>query len=502
MTGQNDPTAIESLEPAPVWRFFAGIAATPRPSKHEEQIRAHMRKTAEELKLKVREDSSGNILIEAPASPGCETAPIIVLQGHLDMVPEKNADTKHDFERDPIRPLIAEDPQAKRRVVRADGTTLGADNGIGVAMALAAATEPDVKHGPLEILCTVDEEAGMTGAKALKHDFFRGKILINLDSEEDNAIYIGCAGGCDTTLTWNLKLQPCTGDCEAARVIVNGLRGGHSGGDIHENRGNANKILTRTLLRAPAGLRVVEINGGSKRNVIPREAHALVCGPRGVLATLGTAGPQVRAEVLAESDETNLQIKIENVAADQTPLAPSAEDTRRLLTALAALPHGVLGMHPKMPGLVQTSNNTAAISSERSADGKTLKVVVSMLARSSSQSLLHVTRDQIEAVGRLAGAAVESGNEYPGWEPNPDSPTLATCRRIYEQLFGQQAHVAAIHAGLECGIINERMGGGLDTVSFGPTITGAHSPDEQVYVDSVAKSWKFLKAVLAELAKG
>jgi dipeptidase D len=498
MTKKTGATRFESLEPEAIWRFFASIAAQPRPSKHEEQIRAHVRKTAEQHGLKAREDSRGNVLIEAPASPGCENAPIVVLQGHLDMVPEKDSGTAHDFEKDPIRPLLDHDPKTNKPIVRADGTTLGADNGIGVAMALAAATEPDVEHGPLEILCTVDEEAGMTGAKALSRDFLKSRTLINLDSEEDDAIYIGCAGGCDTTLTWNFRLHPVSGQ-DVVRVIVNGLRGGHSGGDIHENRGNANKVLARTLLRVSARLRIAEINGGSKRNVIPREASALVCGPREILADLGTAAPQVRAEVLAESDESGLQIKIETVPADRAPTALTPEDTHRLLSALAALPHGVLGMHPKMPGLVQTSNNTAIITSERSDN--TLKVQVCTLERSSAQSLLHVTRDQIEAIGRLAGATVESGNEYPGWEPNPDSPLVGLCRGVYKDLFGEEPRVAAIHAGVECGIINQRMGGNLDAVSIGPTITGAHTPEERVYVDSVVKSWKFLKAILAELAK-
>lgn len=498
MTEQTESNAIESLEPKPVWRFFAGIAATPRPSKHEERIRAHTRKTAEELGLKVREDRAGNMVIEVPASPGRENAPTIVLQGHFDMVPEKNANSAHDFNKDPIRLMIGIDPKTKRQVVTADGTTLGADNGIGMALALAAAVEPDLKHGPLELLNTVDEEAGMTGAKALEPDFFKGKILINLDSEEDNAVYIGCAGGCDTTLTWNFKLLPTSGE-ETARVSVSGLRGGHSGGDIHENRGNANKVLARTLLGALDGLRIVEINGGSKRNVIPREAYAVVSGSKGAIAALQTAAGNVRDAVAAESEETNLKISVET-ATGAGIKATSVEDARRLVMGLAALPNGVHGMHPKMSDLVQTSNNIGIVTSELSGD--TLKVEVCALSRSSSQSLLHVTRDQIEAVGKLAGAQAESGNEYPGWEPNPDSPTLATCRRVYKDLFGEEAHVAAIHAGLECGIINERMGGTLDTVSFGPTITGAHSPDEQVFVDSVAKSWKFLKAVLAELAKG
>jgi len=488
--------AIESLEPKSVWRFFAGIAAIPRPSKHEEQIRAHLLQTAEQLGLTAREDAVGNIVVEVPATPGCENAPIVVLQGHVDMVPEKNAGTEHDFEKDPIKLILTKDAKTGQAVVAADGTTLGADNGIGVAMALAAATESDVKHGPLEILCTVDEEAGMTGAKALEPGFFKGKLFVNLDSEEDNAIYIGCAGGTDTTLTWNLQLEPCEGAFEAARVTVSGLRGGHSGGDIHENRGNANKVLARTLFRTGDGLRLSELNGGSKRNAIPREAYALVCGPKGTIAALNAAAEAVRAEVAAESDEQALKIE---VAADKVTTAVSPEATTRLVTALAALPSGVHGMHPKMPELVQTSNNIGVITSAATSD--TLKIELCALSRSSSVSLLHVVRDQIESVGKLSGATVASGNEYPGWEPNPDSPLLATCRRVYQDLFNEEPHIAAIHAGLECGIINERMGNTLDTVSFGPTIIGAHSPDEVVYIDAVAKSWKYLKAVLAELTK-
>ena len=498
MAQQGGSGGIESLEPTCVWRFFAGIAAMPRPSKHEQHIRAHLRETAAERGLAVREDKVGNMVVEAPASPGCENAPIIVLQGHLDMVPEKNAGTDHDFEKDPIRTVIDEERGTGRRIVRADGTTLGADNGIGLALALAAATEPDVKHGPLEILATVDEEAGMTGAKALRSNFFKGKILLNLDSEEDNAIYIGCAGGIDTNITWSLKITACGGAGERARVTISGLRGGHSGGNIHENRGNANKVLARVLLGAGDKLRLAEINGGSKRNAIPREASALVCGPKGIRKALKASATKVCRDVMAESDEVGLKITIEPVRGAASK-ALSATDTQRLLAGLAALPSGVLGMHPKLPGLVQTSTNFGIIASEV-ARGR-LKVGVCMLSRSSSKSLLHVTRAQIEAIAGLAGAKAESDNEYPGWEPNPDSQVLAKCRGVYRGLFGEEAHVAAIHAGLECGIINERMGGKLDTVSFGPTITGAHSPDELVYVDSVAKSWKYLKAVLAELAK-
>ena len=495
MTTQSN--AIESLEPQSVWRFFAGIAAVPRPSKHEEQIRAHMRRVAEELGLKLREDAAGNQVIEAPASPGCENAPTIVLQGHLDMVPEKDADHPHDFEKDPIK-LKIDKEAGGRAYVTAERTTLGADNGVGVALGLAAAVDPDLKHGPLELLNTVDEEAGMTGAKALEPGFLKGKILINLDTEEDDAICIGCAGGCDTTLTWRFKLEARESDCEAARISISGLRGGHSGCDIHENRGNANKVMARLLDRAPDGLRLAEINGGSARNVIPRASEALVCGPKGIVATMVAAAAEVRELVAAESGESDLKIKVENSTGCPDKIVSTA-DTRRLIDALVAAPHGVHGMHPKMDNLVQTSNNIGVVESQ--IDGDCLKATVSALTRSSTRSLTRQTRDQIEAVGRLAGAEVASGNEYPGWNPNPDSPTLAICRRIYKDLFGEEPDVGAIHAGLECGIINERMGGSLDALSFGPTITGAHSPDVLVHIDSVAKSWKFLKAVLAELAK-
>lgn len=271
MTTQPDSSVVESLEPKPVWRFFADLSTVPRPSRHEEKIRAHVRKTAEDLGFKAREDRVGNIVIEVPASKGHENAPIIVLQGHVDMVCEKNAETEHDFNRDPIRLVIDKDRDTNEQIVRAAGTTLGADNGIGLAMALAAATAPDAVHGPLEILCTVDEEMGMTGAGQLEPGFIKGNRLLNLDSEEDDVLYIGCAGGGDTTLTWQFDTQPVADGLEICRVAVSGLRSGHSGGDIHENRGNAIKTLVHALSAAGIDdLQIVTIAGGSKRNVIPR----------------------------------------------------------------------------------------------------------------------------------------------------------------------------------------------------------------------------------------
>ena len=490
---------VAGLEPAEVWSLFSRITAIPHPSKKEEQLCRFVRTTAGEHGLKVREDRAGNMVIPVPASPGREQAPVTVLQGHLDMVCEKNADCAHDFERDPLRLRLDQDGDGKA-IVRADGTTLGADNGIGLAMALAAATAPEVVHGPLELLFTVDEEAGMTGADALTPELFSGRILLNLDSEEDDALYVGCAGGCDTTLSWELGLSPVDREAAAVRVTVSGLRGGHSGGDIHENRGNAIKLLARTISRVlPAPVRITSIRGGQLRNAIPREAEAAVSGSRATLDALQTAAAEVASEAIGESGEKTLLIRVEPIPADQVSLALSAADSRRVLLAIAALPHGVLGMHRTIEGLVETSNNVATVRSGPAQDGKVLVVEIGTLARSSSTSLKWTTAGQITAVGALAGATVVTGNEYPGWEPNPNSPTLAVCRRVYQQLFGEEPKVTAIHAGLECGIIGERVGG-MDMTSFGPRIEGAHSPEERVYVASVQKSWKYLQAVLAELA--
>ena len=502
MSTPADLPAIDSLEPAAVWRFFAEIAATPRPSKHEERIRAYVRAEAEENGLKVRQDQAGNLVIDVPPSPGCQAAPVTVLQGHLDMVCEQNAGGSQDFERDPIRLVVDADAASDEMIVRADGTTLGADNGIGLAMGLVAATSPDVLHGPLELLFTTDEEMGMTGAGVLKPDSFRGRRLLNLDSEEDDTLCIGCAGGGDTTLSWVFDLVPLPHGCKSYRVSVSGLRGGHSGGDIHLNRADAIKLLARTLQHAGCeGLHLAAVVGGSKRNAIPREANAVVAGPVGTLDALQTAADEVRQAACAESPTDNPVIKVEPVSGRQKPSAAiSVPDTRRMLAALTALPHGVLEMHPQMEGLVQTSNNLATISSDPVDGEAKLHVQVGTLSRSSLASRMEVTRDQIFAVGQLAGAAVEKGHSYPGWEPRMDSPLLATCRGIYARLFGEPPKVMAVHGGLECGIIGQRIGG-MDMISFGPRIEGAHSPEERVYVASVQKSWRFLTAVLAELAK-
>lgn len=488
-------SAVELLAPNSVWRFFAGLASVPRPSKHEEKIRAYVKQLGESLKFKVREDRVGNLLIEVPASKGCEDALPIVLQGHLDMVCEKNSGTVHDFDQDPIR-LVVDTNDRGEQIVRADGTTLGADNGIGVALALAAATDPASVHGPLEIFCTVDEEDGMSGAKAVEPGFFKGRRMLNLDSEEDDAIYIGCAGGTDTTLIWTLPTRSPPTDAEVCRIAVAGLKGGHSGCDIHLNRGSAISLLVRTVTAIDESrLQLAAISGGSKRNAIPREAAATMVGPGGVAKRFEDAAKAVQADAVA-SGEAGCKITVESIGASS---ALSASDSHRIITAAAALPHGVLAVVPEIPGLVQTSNGTTTARSV--SEGASLRIEIGCLTRSSSKSDMNVALGKIAAIAKLAGAKAERANEYPGWAPDVNSPALAVCRAAYERVFKKPPRIASIHAGLECGIIGERVGR-MDMVSFGPNIQGAHSPAERVEVASVERMYAYLLAVLADLAKG
>lgn len=499
MPGVNDAKSVAELEPAAVWKFFGGIAATPRPSKREERIRKHIREVAQEHGLAVREDHVGNVVIDVPASPDREQAPITVLQAHLDMVCEKNTRTAHDFDVDPIRLIVDTHGENGELIVRADGTTLGADNGIGVALALAAATTPDVVHGPLELLFTFDEEVGMSGAKALGPTSFRGRRMLNLDSEDDETLYVGCAGGCDSVMTWEFNTGEPSADSDCFRIAVGGLRGGHSGADIHENRGNAIKLLVRTLSRLERGsLQLCSMSGGSVRNAIPREAEAVVLIPASQAAMLRSAAEQLRDEAAAELAEAALAIQVETVPHTDGTRTISPDDTSRLLSVLANLPNGVLGMHPRIEGLVETSNNVATVETTARAD--LTRVVVCTLSRSSSASRMSEALDQIGSVATGSGAEVATCNAYPAWEPKLDSPTLATCSRVYEQLFGKPPAVTAIHAGLECGIIGQEVGG-MDMVSLGPRIEGAHSPDERVFVSSVQKCWNYLVAILAELSR-
>ncbi len=485
---------VAELEPRGVWKIFSAMAGVPRPSKKEERVRDLLQGMAKEQGFATELDAIGNLVVRVPAKPGFEKAPITIIQGHIDMVCEKNEGTDHDFDRDPIKLGIAE--EEGRIFVKAAGTTLGADNGIGVAMGLAAAVDPEVGHGPLELLMTIDEEAGMTGAKNLEPGILRGRRLVNLDSEDDAALFVGCAGGCDVSLTWDLATVPVGGDDRAFHVLLRGLRGGHSGIDIHENRGNALKLLAGLLVKAGA-TRIAGGRGGSLRNAIPREAALTVVGPASLEAVLGEIGMEIQTLARETYQEPKAELLIETVTAPERALG--AGDGARLLAAVRALPSGVIAVVPEIPGQIMSSNNTATLTLENEGEG--MRVAVCCLARSSDARQLKAIVDQIRGVGELSGARVEDANEYPGWQPNMKSPLLARTRELYAQTFGNEPRILAIHAGLECGLLNERMDGQLDMISFGPSIEGAHSPDERVWVDSVEKIWVLFRNLLAELAQ-
>lgn len=480
---------LRQLEPKLVWQHFDEILKIPRPSKHEEKIRAHVKAWAQSRGFSVREDAAGNLVVKVPASSGHEGAPTLVLQSHLDMVAEKNSDVVFDFFQDAIQPRIVDD------YVYATGTTLGADNGIGVAAAMAVAEDPEAVHGPLELLFTVDEETGLTGAAQLEPGLIEGRTLLNLDTEEDGAFYIGCAGGADAHSVFTLMLESVPSGHVALAVRVRGLRGGHSGVDIHENRGNALKFLARLLAAArqvAPELRLAMLAGGSKHNAIPREADALFTVPAGAVEQVREAVAKAAATLKEEYEQIDpgQQVVVEEVTVGQVL---AVDQGNRLLDALLACPHGVLAMSRAVPGLVETSNNLAVVTT----DGNLVKVITS--SRSSVMPSLRATLQQVEAVFRLAGAAVEVHDGYPGWKPNPDSPVLKRAIVVYEREFGEKPEIKAIHAGLECGLIGEKFPG-IDMLSLGPQIESPHSPDERVKISTVAKFYRLLKALLKELA--
>ena len=482
---------LEHLEPRLVWQHFDAIRRIPRPSKHEEQIAAHVVAWAAGRGLAVKRDGVGNVVVCVPATRGHEKAPTVVLQGHLDMVPEKNQDTPFDFLKDPIAVRVVDD------YVYATGTTLGADNGIGVAAALAVAEDPDAVHGPLELLFTIDEETGLTGAQQLDATILKGKTLINLDTEEDGALYIGCAGGADASSVFTLELEPA-GRGTAYRLSVRGLRGGHSGVDIHENRGNAVKFLARVLATARqqgVEFAISSLAGGSKHNAIPREADAVVVVAPASDAGFRTAIEETAALLRDEFGEIdpNQRLDVEAIPSAEATTAWSAKDRDRILDALLACPHGVLAMSRAVAGLVETSNNLAVVVQE----GDRLRITTS--GRSSVMPSLKAVMAQVAAVFRLAGAEVNVHDGYPGWKPNPSSPVLLKTIEVYKREFGSEPAVKAIHAGLECGLIGEKFPG-MDMVSLGPQIESPHSPDERVQISTVGRFYRLLNAVLAELA--
>ncbi|MGC8917122.1 MAG: aminoacyl-histidine dipeptidase [Thermoanaerobaculum sp.] len=479
---------LAHLQPSLVWQHFEEILKVPRPSKHEEKIREHVKAWARSKGFAVKEDTAGNIVVKVPATPGHENAPTVVLQGHLDMVAEKNSDVAFDFLEDAIQPRIVGD------YVYATGTTLGADNGIGVAAAMAIAEDPEAVHGPLELLFTVDEETGLTGAAKLDPSLVSGRTLLNLDTEEDGAFYIGCAGGADAHSVFHVQLEPVPAGLAGLSVKVRGLRGGHSGVDIHENRANALKCLARLLAaarRTAPELRLASLSGGSKHNAIPREADAVVAVPQGFVSDVRRAIEETATVLEEEFGDIDPGLRVETGEATVGQVF-SAGDTNRILDAMLACPHGVLAMSRAVPGLVETSNNLAVVTTE----GATVKVVTS--SRSSVMPSLRATLQQVEAVFRLAGAEVELHDGYPGWRPNPNSPVLKLAKEVFQKEFGREPEVKAIHAGLECGLIGEKFPG-MDMLSLGPQIESPHSPDERVKIPTVANFYRLLKALLAAM---
>ncbi len=478
---------IRALKPRAVWNKFADLNAVPRPSKREEKVIAFMQDFGKSLNLETITDKVGNVIIRKPATPGMENRKMVTLQSHLDMVHQKNSDTQFDFETEGIEMFLDGD------WVRARGTTLGADNGMGVAAIMALLESEDIAHPPIEALFTIDEETGMTGAMGLEGGLLTGELLLNLDTEEDDEIDIGCAGGIDITATGTYKEVAIPTGKIALRISVGGLKGGHSGMDIHLGLGNANKIMNRLLSHLDKTLEIglVEIDGGGLRNAIPRESVAVVVldqdKQEAFLDKVEELGQEISEEL--SNKETEIQFTIDEVALPNSMMNQSAK--QQLLKAVYAAHNGVYIMSSAIPGLVETSNNIARVE----VGNGHLRILC--LTRSSRESGKMELAENLKSVFELAGYNVEFSGSYPGWNPNPNSEILGVLRVEYESLFGEEPKVVACHAGLECGILGQNYPE-MDMVSFGPTIKGAHSPDERVSVSSVQKFWKFLLAVLSK----
>ena len=472
---------INELAPRALWKNFESLCNIPRPSKKEAKVIEYVIDFAKKHNLEYLKDEVGNVVIRKPASKGNEGKPTVTLQSHLDMVPQKNSATVHDFEKDPIQPYI------DGEWVKAKGTTLGSDNGIGVASALAVLEATDIAHGPIEALFTIDEETGMTGAFNLKANMLKGKILMNLDSEDEGELFIGCAGGVNTTITFNYKPEPVPTGMKAYNINLTGLKGGHSGVDIHLGRGNANKVMNRFLWKASRdlGLRIAAIEGGSLRNAIPRESFVSAVIPsnneKAFLSWADEFGKTIKNELFSVEPD------IKFVAAPMDlPLKVLDKLTQdHFLNGIYATPNGVIRMISEMPEVVETSTNLAIIKSNENT------IDVMCLLRSSVDSAKTDLANAMTSVFELAGATVVHDGAYPGWKPDIDSPVLKTMKKVYKDLYGKTPEVKVIHAGLECGIIGD-VYKGMDMISFGPTIRHPHSPDEKVNIPSVEKFWNYL----------
>lgn len=480
--------SIRDLQPTLVWRYFYDLTRIPRASKNEKEVIEYVKNIGAGLGLKTIVDETGNVIIKKPATPGMENRKGVILQSHLDMVPQKNSQVMHDFENDPI------DAYVDGEWVTARDTTLGADNGIGVAAALAVLHSGDIAHGPLEALFTVDEETGMTGAFGLKAGVLDGDILINLDSEEHGQIYVGCAGGMEAAIVFSYREEPVPAGMQPFKLHISGLKGGHSGLDIALGRGNANKLLVRFLEHADRkyGLRVASIDGGGMRNAIPREAEALVVVPGSHAEDCKKSLEEY--ELIYKNELGNVEPGLSfRVRDDHLPTAViDLKTQRKLIAGIYACPNGVIRMSDSVPGLVETSTNLASV---KTGNGS---IVVHCLLRSSVDTAKEDLARMIAGVFELAGADVTFGGSYAGWKPNMDSEILKVTKEVYEGLYNESPEIKAVHAGLECGL----LGGlypGIDMISFGPTIINPHSPDERVQIESVNKFWGYLLETLKNI---
>lgn len=479
---------LAQLQPNSLWQLFEKICSIPHPSKHEQKISAWIQSWATDLGLSVKEDEVGNLLISKAATKGMQGRQAVILQAHMDMVPQKNASTIHDFLTDPIRPYIDGD------WVTAEGTTLGADNGVGLSSALAVLASTDIAHGDLEVLVTIDEEAGMTGAFGLKADWLQGKVLINTDSEQEGEIYMGCAGGIDGTASFDLTFEPVAKGQQAFNLSISGLKGGHSGVDIHTGRANANKLLVRFILDASEqfSLHLTELNGGSLRNAIPREANASFVIAREQVEPLKLALAQYLATIRHNLAAIETDIDMLLISPETFDQCWSQSSQQQILRALNACPNGVMRMSDDIEGIVETSLNLGVMRC------KGRKFVAMTLIRSLHDDGRLEAQREVQSVFELAQATIKFSGAYPGWKPDTDSAVMQLVRDTYQALYNVTPEIMVIHAGLECGLFKTAYPD-WDMVSFGPTIKFPHSPDEKIEIASVEKYWQLLVQVLANM---
>ncbi len=484
-------TQIKDIQPVEVWSVFDQILQIPRPSYHEEKIQDWAFNFGKSLGLETSKDEAGNVIIRKPATPGMENRKGVILQGHLDMVPQKNSDKVHDFVNDPIEAYVDGD------WVTANGTTLGSDNGIGVSAAMAVLASKTLKHGPVEVLLTATEETGMDGANGLKPGILKGDILVNLDSEDEGELYVGCAGGEDAEILFNYTEETVPGGFAGMKISVTGMKGGHSGIDIPLGRGNAIKVFFRILNATfETGVRLASIDGGSLRNAIPREAFGVVAVSKASEAEFVALVKETTEIIKAELSATEPNLKVTIEPADLPEKLIDKKTQVNLTRAIVACPNGVIRMSDSMEGLVETSTNLAIVKSDE--ENKTIEAAC--LMRSSVNSAKDDLGSRIKAVFNLAGAEVGFAGAYPGWKPNMDSPILKTMQEVYNNKFGKIPEIKAIHAGLECGILGGKYPN-WDMISFGPTIRFPHSPDEKVNIATVQKFWDFLVVTLESIPK-